>query len=89
MAAAKKRKKDLHPKRLENPDAKCPRHPKKDWRPLVEKAWKAGWWCEQKRKYIHCYSTNGEDIVKIPMTPSGWRTIRNKKRDFSHAGLEM
>jgi hypothetical protein len=78
-----------HPRRLANPQARRPEHPKKEWDALVKQAWKAKWWCERRRKYIYCYSPNGEDIVKIPMTPSDWRTIRNKKRDFRDAGLTM
>jgi hypothetical protein len=79
----------LHPKRLANPDAKCPRHPKKEWRPLIEAAWDAGWWCE-RRTYIYCYPPDqSKDIVKVPLTPSGWRTIRNVKRNFNDSGLQM
>jgi hypothetical protein len=78
-----------HPKRQANPDATCPRHPDKEWRPIVKAAWEAGWWCVQRRKYIYCYALNGEDIVKVPMSPSDWRTIRNKKADFRHAGLDL
>ena len=91
MAQPKKtRKGDLHPKRIENPDATCPRHPKKEWRPLVQKAWDAGWWCEKRRKYIFWYPIDQRaDIVKVPMTPSDWRTMRNTERDFKAAGLEM
>jgi hypothetical protein len=79
----------VHPRRLANPQARRPEHPKKEWDALVKQAWKAKWWCERRRKYIYCYSPNEEDIVKIPMTPSDWRTIRNKKRDFRDAGLTM
>ena len=80
---------ELHPLRVANPAAKCPRHPHKDWRPLVAAAWAAGWWCRRGKKYIYCYSINGQDIVKVPMTPSDWRTIRNKRRDFRAAGLSL
>lgn len=80
----------MHPKRIENPMARCPRHPKKDWRPLVEAAWQAGWWCERRKKYIYCYALDpAQTIVKVPMTPSDWRTFRNKTRDFRAAGLPL
>lgn len=79
---------DPHAKRPD-PHAKRPEHPKKEWDALIKKAWAANWWCERRKKYIYCYSPNGEDIVKVPMTPSDWRTIRNKKRDFRSAGLVM
>jgi hypothetical protein len=42
----------MHPLRIEHPEAKCPRHPNKEYRRLVEAAWAAGWWCERRRKYI-------------------------------------
>jgi hypothetical protein len=55
----------------------------------VEKAWGAGWWCVRREKYIYCYALDGETIVKVPMTPSDWRTLRNKTRDFRAAGLAL
>jgi len=76
-----------HPRRVAAPNAKRPKHPNKEWDELVKLAWNASWWCERRKKYIYCYSPNLEDIVKVPMTPSDWRTIRNKKRDFRAAGL--
>ena len=55
---------DLHPKRRENPDATCPRHPDKDIRRVVQAAWDAGWWCERKRtNYIVCRPPGGRKPV--------------------------
>jgi hypothetical protein len=79
----------LHPKRSAEPTAKCPRHPKKDWRPLVQAAWDAGWWVRKSRDYIYCYSPHNDYIVKVPMTPSDWRSMRNTMRDFRHGGLRL
>jgi hypothetical protein len=80
----------LHPKRVAKPGAKCPKHPKKDWHPLVKKAWDQGWWVERRRKYILCFALDeDESIVKVPMTPSGSRTMENKRRDFRAAGLRL
>jgi hypothetical protein len=77
-----------HRWRIENPDAKCPRHSKKDYRPLVETAWNAGWKCERRRKYIYCWPPDeASDCVKVPMTPSGSRTLTNVRRNFRAAGL--
>lgn len=45
---------DLHPKRIANPLASGPTHPKKERRPLVQRAWQAGWWCEWGDQYIRC-----------------------------------
>lgn len=86
---AKARGKKLHPKRVANPDASCPKHQSKDWRPLVQAAWDAGWWVERRRKYIYCFALDEDSIVKVPMTPSGPRTLKNKMRDFRAAGLPL
>lgn len=78
-----------HQRRKQKPHAKCPRHPKKDYRELVEAAWKAGWWCEKRRKYIYCRPPDKTlDIVKIPMTPNQ-RTIHNVKRNLRASGLDL
>jgi hypothetical protein len=78
-----------HERRIDKPEAKCPRHPKKEYRLLVEAAWAAGWWCEKRRKYIYCFPPDKKlDIVKIPMTPNN-RTIRNVKASLVAAGLEL
>ena len=87
MAKAKVKK---HRWRAENPDAKCPRHPKKDYRLLVEAAWAAGWKCERRRKYIYCYPPDPRaDWVKVQMSPSSSRTYSNIKRNFRAAGLSL
>lgn len=87
MARAKPPK---HRWRIENPNAKCPRHPRKDYRPLVEAAWAAGWKCERRRKYIYCCAPDpNADWVKVPMTPSSSRTLENVKRNFRAAGLSL
>lgn len=88
MAKAKKDP-DKHERRLDKPDAKCPRHPKKDYRLVVEAAWAAGWWCEKRRKYIYCFPPDKTlDMVKIPMSPHQ-RTLRNVKASLAAAGLEL
>jgi hypothetical protein len=79
----------MHPLRIENQEAKCPRHPRKEYRHLVEAAWAAGWWCERRRKYIYCFPPDMESPpVKTPMTPNQ-RTIHNVKARFRGAGLEV
>lgn len=80
----------LHPERIKNKNKRCPKHPDKDWRPLVQAAWDAGWWCFRGKKYIFCYSTDEKKtIVKIPMTPSGARTYKNKVMDLRAGGLNL
>ena len=77
----------MHPLRIDHPEAKCPRHPKKEYRRLVEAAWDAGWWCERRRKYIYCRPPDARrPPVKVPMTPKR-RTIHNVKADFRRRGL--
>jgi hypothetical protein len=88
-SVAKAEAPEQHDKRAEKPEAKCPRHPDKDYRKLVDKAWKAGWWCEERRKYIYCRPPDKKlDIVKIPMTPNQ-RTIHNVKRNLRASGLDV
>jgi hypothetical protein len=87
--ARKTARSERHQRRIDNPGSKCPRHPKKEYRLLVEAAWDAGWWCEKRRKYIFCYPPDKTlDIVKIPMTPNQ-RTIHNVKRNLRASGLEL
>ncbi len=79
---------ELHSKLLSRPVANKGR-PKKDWRPIVKAAWAAGWWCERRRKYIYCRSPDDNHVVKIPMTPSDWRTMKNVRAHFHRAGLDL
>jgi hypothetical protein len=80
----------LHPKRVEHPDAKCPNHPRKEYRLMVRKAWDHGCWCEKRRKYIYCYPPDGKSrVVKVPMTPSSSWTLRSVKGRFAKAGVPM
>jgi hypothetical protein len=81
---------ELHPWRVENSGAKCPNHPKKDYRLLVKAAWAAGWKCEKRRKYIYVSPVDPDaDRVKIPMTPSSSRTLENTKAALRSAGLDL
>lgn len=94
MSKPKARKKEPPPAphswRPEHPDAKCPPHTKKDYRLLVRAAWAAGWKVERRRKYIYCTPPDPtKDIVKVPMTPSGSRTLGNLKAHLRAAGLEL
>lgn len=79
---------EFHPKRLENPDAKCPSHPKKDWRPLVKRAWEAGWWCEWRDHYIRCWPPDrSAQAVSLPSSPSGSRSLMNYTKKMERSGL--
>jgi hypothetical protein len=56
----------------------------------VEAAWKAGWKCEKRSKYIYCYPPEETlDWVWVPMTPSSSRTLKNVKSRFRANGLQL
>jgi hypothetical protein len=79
----------MHPLRIAHPEAKCPRHPDKDYRRLVQAAWAAGWWCVRQRKYIYCRPPDlNLKPIQIPMTPYK-RTIHNVTGKFRRSGLEV
>ncbi|MDP2710364.1 MAG: hypothetical protein Q8O56_04030 [Solirubrobacteraceae bacterium] len=79
---------EYHPKRRANLAAKCPRHPKKDWRPLVARAWDAGWWCEWGGNYVRCWPPDkSTPAVSLPSTPSSSRTLENYTKKMERAGL--
>ena len=78
----------LHPKRIANPDATCPRHPKKEWRELVQRAWDAGWWCERRTNYIRCWPIDPRaEAVSLPSTPSSSRSLLNYTKKMQRSGL--
>lgn len=81
----------MHPKRIANPDATCPRAKDKDIRPLVQAAWDAGWWCELKRSnYIQCWPPDGRKPVTVPSTPhKKGRRFDNLRGEFRRAGLNV
>jgi hypothetical protein len=85
----------LHPKRLEDPEASCPRHPDKNYRRLVEAAWDAGWWCRRaKNNHILCYPPRRADerergAVSVPSTPRKQGTLGLTAGKFKKLGLDV
>lgn len=80
----------MHPERLANPDARRPKHPKKDYDALVKQAWEAGWWCwRDSNNYIRCRDPEGKGTVPIPSTPSKQGTLQLKKRQLRRYGLDV
>lgn len=78
----------LHPKRIANPHATCPKHPKKEWRKLVQRAWDAGWWCEWRNHYIRCWPPDpSAEAVSLPSTPSSGRSLLNYMKKMQRSGL--
>jgi hypothetical protein len=80
----------VHPKRKENPQARCPRVRSKDLSELIAAAWAAGWWCETKKKgHVMCYSPDGDKMVLVAGTPSDHHTVDNTRSTFRRAGLNV
>jgi hypothetical protein len=79
----------LHPKRQENPGTKCPRATRADIRLLLEAAWAQGAWIIRSGKdHFKIYTADQKAMVHIPMTPSDYRTIRNKRSQLKRAGID-
>ncbi len=81
----------MHPKRVENPDAKCPRVKCKDHQKLVEAAWAQGWWCYlQKNGHVLCVPPDGKSrAVPVPGTPGDHRSYLNTRAMLRRAGLDQ
>jgi hypothetical protein len=79
----------LHPKRQQKPDAKCPGATRADVRLLLEAAWAQGAWIiKGGNDHFKIYTADERFIVHMPMTPSGYRTIKNKRAQLKRAGID-
>jgi len=80
----------LHKDRIDDPDAKRPKHTRKDFDSLIRAAWDQGWSVTKTGKnYLLCkHPTNGS-FVKVPSTPSSNRTLMNKRSEFKRGGLTL
>lgn len=79
-----------HPARLADPNRPRPKASRRDVDILLEKAWDQG--CDIRRganNHFKVYLPNEEDMVSVPATPSGYRTIRNKRGQLKRAGLKL
>lgn len=84
----------MHPKRVANPDAKCPKVKDKTLNGMVMAAWDAGWWCEGTADgHAQCYAIPPDGsrgfIVTVAGTPSDHRTIPNTRSSLRRAGLKL
>ncbi|MGA9761486.1 MAG: hypothetical protein WBQ14_03590 [Gaiellaceae bacterium] len=80
----------VHPRRLGDPHARCPRVRDPALNELIEKAWTAGWWCERRTSgHVMCYSPDGAAMVLVACTPSDRRTISNTRAALRRAGLAI
>jgi hypothetical protein len=79
----------LHPKRRDNPSAKCPRSPRADMRLLLEAAWAQGAWIVRGgNDHFKVYAADQKTMIHVPMTPSDFRTVRNKRLQMKRAGID-
>jgi hypothetical protein len=79
----------LHPKRTEKPNAKCPRATRDDIRLLLEAAWAQGAWIIRGgNNHFKIYAADGKAMVHMPMTPSDYRTVKNKRQQLKRAGID-
>jgi hypothetical protein len=80
----------VHPKRVENPKAKCPKAKNKENAALVQAAWDEGWWCQMAKKgYIKAYSPDLETMIVIESTPSDHRSVANTRSRLRRAGVKV
>lgn len=69
---------------------KRPQARRKDLDQLVKRAWDAGWRCERRKSnYIACFPPDGGAPVIVKSTPSGSRYLKNLRKAFERAGLEL
>lgn len=81
----------MHPKRIENENAKPPTAGAPAINLLITKAWDAGWWCVKAGSgHIKCYPPDPEKpMVTLPSSPSDHRGIKNVRRYLRRSGLNL
>lgn len=85
----------MHPKRIANAAAHCPKVKDAELQKMIEAAWAAGWWSEKRSSgHVACYSPpvvgGGRGaIVLVANTPSDRRTVPNTRSTFRRAGLQI
>jgi len=80
----------MHPKRVENPQAKRPRVKARELDKMIETAWQRGWWATKRTNgHVMCYSPDGARMIDVANTPSDHRTIPNTRSYFRRAGLQL
>lgn len=79
-----------HPKRLADPTARCPQHPRKEWRPIIEKMWEQGWWVKRGgANHFVCYPPDDGKMITLPCSPSSRYTLGRKIAQARRAGLRI
>jgi hypothetical protein len=80
----------LHPKRVENPEARRPGSPRAEIDDLLAAAWAQGAWIEQPPgNHFKIYPADGaRRIIPVPCTPSGYRTLSNLRALMRRQGID-
>lgn len=81
---------NLHPKRLANHAAKCPKASRDDVKLLLRAAWDQGAWIEKSGGgHYKVYTADGEHLVVVPATPSDHHGLRNVRSVLRKAGIDL
>jgi len=83
--------KPMHPRRLEHPDTPRPKASRKDVDELLVACWDQGWWIVRAgNQHFKCFPPDeNQRMVPIPATPSGYRTLNNKRSQLRRFGLQL
>lgn len=79
-----------HHRRLADLFRQRPKASRRDVDILLEKAWDGG--CDivlGGNNHFKVYPPNDERMISIPATPSGYRTLRNKRGQLRRAGVKL
>jgi len=79
----------LHPNRKENPTKQRPKATRSDVDLLLQAAWFQG--CDivlGGNGHFKIYPPDGSRVIPIPQTPSGYKTIQNKRSQLKRQGID-
>jgi hypothetical protein len=80
----------LHPNRKADPKKKRPKASRDDVDLLLHLSWEQG--CDIVKAgngHFKVYTPDGGVMIPIPATPSGYRTVRNKRAQLKRAGIDL
>jgi len=80
----------LHRLRRENPNARRPKATRRDADLLLEAAWAQGCWIVLGGNgHYKVYPPDpANSMISIPQTPSGYKTVRNKRAQLKRNGID-
>jgi hypothetical protein len=79
----------LHPRRRADPGRERPKAKRRDVDMLLEAAWHQG--CDIVQggnNHFKVYTADGTNIISVPATPSGYRTVQNKRSQLKRFGID-